>query len=189
MLDFLYETGWGAFSVMLLLQIPFIIFFFYLIYQKAIVNPRPSDTDAKTFSNVERSWMTVVILLFLAINIASIKYMPTVRASQAAASDIDFQEVAVEGFSWYFEMSNRELEIGRPVRFSAKSGDTMHGFAVYHPEGRLLFTLMLLPGLEKPATLVHTFTEPGIYPIRCLEYCGASHHLMRDELVVVQSTD
>jgi cytochrome c oxidase subunit 2 len=48
----------------------------------------------------------------------------------------------------------------------------------------MLFTMMLMPGLETPASIVHTFTEPGIYKVRCLEYCGAAHHEMRDEIVV-----
>jgi cytochrome c oxidase subunit 2 len=60
----------------------------------------------------------------------------------------------------------------------------VHGFAVYHPDGRVLFTMMLIPGM-KPASLVHTFTEAGEYKVRCLEYCGIAHHAMQDRLVVV----
>lgn len=62
----------------------------------------------------------------------------------------------------------------------------MHSFAVYHPNGRVLFTMMLMPGLSKPTSLIHTFSEPGKYKVRCLEYCGIAHHGMRDELTVVQ---
>ena len=82
-------------------------------------------------------------------------------------------------------MSTREVEAGRPVRFSGRSSDTMHGFAVYHPNGRLLFTMMLMPGLSKPTSLIHTFEDPGTYKVRCLEYCGIAHHGMRDEITVV----
>ena len=189
MLDFIYQTGWGAFTVMLLFQIPFAIVFLYLVYRKAFVNPKPSGTEQKKIARTEGVWLTAVIVLFLVVNIASIQYMPTVTASQAAITDPDLQEVEVKAASWYFEISDQELELGRPVRFAAKSADTMHGFAVYHPDGRLLFTMMLLPGLEKPASVVHTFTETGTYKVRCLEYCGIAHHAMRSQFVVTQTNN
>ena len=189
MLNFIYQTGWGAFTVMLLFQIPFALVFLYLIYRKAFVNPKPSGTEQKKIARAEGVWLTAVIVLFLVVNIASIQFMPTITASQAAITDPNLQEVEVKAASWYFEFSDHELEVGRPVRFSAKSADTMHGFAVYHPDGTLLFTLMLLPGLEKPASIIHTFTEPGTYKVRCLEYCGIAHHAMRSELLVVANSN
>ena len=184
MLEFFYQTGWGAFIMMLILQVPFIIVFLYLVYRKAYVHSAASDTEQSTMVKMERLWIGGVIVLFIIVNVASISYMPTVSASQAATAGVDVQDVTVAAESWSFDISDQELEVGRPVRFSAKSLDTMHGFAVYRPDGRLLFTLMLLPGLERPATVVHTFTEPGTYIVRCLEYCGAEHHNMRDEIVV-----
>ena len=90
--------------------------------------------------------------------------------------------------SWSYDISNREFEVGRPVRFSVKSADTVHGFAVYHPDGRVLFTIMLIPGVG-PSSLIYTFTEPGSYKVRCLEYCGTAHHVMQDHLVVTARSD
>jgi cytochrome c oxidase subunit 2 len=45
---------------------------------------------------------------------------------------------------------------------------------------------MLIPGMA-PSSLIHTFTEPGTYTVRCLEYCGIAHHAMRDHLIVASS--
>ena len=84
-------------------------------------------------------------------------------------------------------MSTREVEAGKPVRFSGRAMDTQHGFAVYHPDGRMLFTMLMMPGVSKATSVVRTFTEPGTYKIRCLEYCGIAHHGMKDELTVVKS--
>ncbi len=186
MLEFLYQSGWGAFSAMLFLQVPFLVVFLYIVYRKGFVDPEPSGTDPRKLSRADGIWMTVVIILFLGFNIVSIQYMPPISSSQAAATHQNIQDVEVTAQSWSYELSAQEFEVGRPVRFSAKSADTMHSFAVYHPDGRLLFTMMLMPGLETPASLIHTFTEPGTYKVRCLEYCGAAHHEMQDELIVTQ---
>ena len=188
MIDFLYQNAWGAFTIMLLFQVPFLVVFFYIVYKKAVTDPNPSGTNSKQISRVERLWMAIVIVLFVAVNVASIEYMPTVATARAAITDQDIQEVDVTAQSWSYQISERQFELGQPVRFSAKSADTMHGFAVYHPDGRMLFTMMLMPGMA-PASIIHTFTEAGKYKVRCLEYCGMAHHLMQDELIVANSSD
>lgn len=188
MLDFLYQSGWGAFTMMLFFQIPFLIVFFYVLYRKAHSDPGPSSTDERRTSRLKNLWITTVVVLFVAVNVLSIKYMPTFATAQAATAEQNIQNVDVTAQSWAYQISDRALEVGRPVRFSVKSVDTVHGFAVYHPDGRMLFTMMLIPGMEQ-SSLIHTFTEPGKYKVRCLEYCGIAHHAMQDELIVANSSD
>jgi cytochrome c oxidase subunit 2 len=187
MIDLLYTSGWGAFTIMLFFQIPFLIIFGNIVYRKAFVNSGPSDAPPKKYSRVEGMWITVAVALFILVNVASINYMPTVITAEAAMVAKNIQEVDVTARSWSYEMSSRKYEVGRPVRFSAKAVDTVHGFGVYHPDGSLLFTMMLMPGLEEPTSIIYTFTEPGKYTVRCLEYCGMAHHAMKDELIVVNS--
>ncbi len=188
MLDFLYQTGWGAFSMMLFFQIPFLIVFFSVMYRKAHTHPGPGSTGERRTSRRKNLWITVVIVLFVAVNVLSIKYMPTFATARAATAGQNIQNVDVTAQSWAYQISDRALEVGRPVRFSVKSVDTVHGFAVYHPDGRILFTMMLIPGMEQ-SSIIHTFTEPGKYKVRCLEYCGIAHHAMQDELIVANSSD
>lgn len=185
MREFLYQDGWGAFAVTLLFFVPFLIAFAYVVYRKGFAQPTPSNADPSAFSRAETIWIAVVLILFVGINVASIGYMPTVATARAAsAAPGAVQQVDLTARSWSYQISNKTIEAGRPVRFSGRSADTMHGFAVYHPDGRVMFTMMLMPGLTKPTSLVHTFTDPGKYKIRCLEYCGIAHHAMQDELVV-----
>jgi cytochrome c oxidase subunit II len=186
MLDFLYQNGWGAFTIMLFFQVPFLIVFFYIVYRKAVTDPGPSGTDDSRISRIEGWWVAVVIVLFIGVNVISIKYMPTVATAAAATTEQNIQNVDVTAQSWSYQISDRQFEVGRPVRFTVKSVDTVHGFGVYHPAGRLLFTMMMIPGME-PASIIHTFTEPGKYKVRCLEYCGIAHHAMADEFVVAAS--
>ncbi len=188
MLDFLYQSGWGAFTVLLFFQIPFVTVFLYIVYRKSFVDSGASDTASKKMTRVETIWMSGVIGIFLLVNIVSIPYFPAISTSQAAKLDKDIQDVDVTAMSWSYEMSEREFVVGRPVRFNAKSSDTVHGFAIYHPNGRILFTMMLIPGVSK-SSLIYTFKDPGTYKVRCLEYCGLAHHDMNDELVVTASSN
>lgn len=54
MLDFLYQNAWGAFAVMLLFQVPFLIVFFYVVYRKAFIDQSPSGTDKKANKTLGR---------------------------------------------------------------------------------------------------------------------------------------
>ena len=188
MLEFLYQSGWGAFAMMLFFQIPFLIIFLYIVYRKAYTNPQASNTDGRRISRTELLWVTIVVVLFVGVNVLSIKFMPTISTARAAATEQNIQDVEVTARSWSYEISDREYEVGRPVRFSVKSADTVHGFAVYHPDGRVLFTMMLIPGVG-PSSIIHTFTEPGNYKVRCLEYCGTAHHAMQNQLVVTAPSE
>lgn len=185
MLDFLF-TGWGAFWMTLFMLVPFASIFAWVVYRKSVIDSAASGTTRKELSRLEGMWLTTVFVVFVVVNLASMKYMPTIATAHAASSGQVSQQVDLTATSWSYQISNRELEAGKPVRFSGKSADTMHGFAVYHPDGRMLFTMMLMPGLKSPTSIVHTFKDAGTYKVRCLEYCGVAHHRMADELVVVK---
>jgi cytochrome c oxidase subunit II len=185
MLESFYLTGWGGFGMMLFMLIPFMAVFFYIVYRKSVTDPSPSQAPRATFVKFERAWIALIIVVFVGVNIASIDFMPTTATARALASGEKLTEVNFSAESWSYDIDEVKIEVGKPVRFSGKSLDTMHGFAVYHPEGKVLFTMMLMPGMENPTSLVHTFKDPGTYTVRCLEYCGASHHEMRDEITVV----
>lgn len=185
MLDFLF-TGWGAFWMMLIMVVPFGMMFYYVIYRKSVVDSGPSPTPRSKLSQLEGYWLSAAFVIFVAVNLASLKFMPLIAAANAAASGEPVQEISLTATSWAYDISNRQIETGKPVRFSGKALDTQHGFAVYHPDGRMLFTMLMMPGLTKPTTVVHTFKEPGTYKVRCLEYCGIAHHAMADELTVVK---
>lgn len=183
MLDFIYQTGWGAFAVLLFFQLPFLIVFLFIVFRSAAANGAGAGATETSISRTKTVWLTAVALLFIAINVASIQYIPAVSTARAVAANQDIRDVRVKAESWSYELSEQEFEAGDTVRFTANSVDTVHGFAVYHPGGNVLFTMMLIPGVT-PSSLVHTFDDPGTYKVRCLEYCGISHHEMNDEIIV-----
>ena len=184
MIELLYTSAWGAFAFMLMLQIPFLMVFFHVVNKKAFVDSEPSKTEAGKYSYLRYSWIVGAVVIFIVVNFASIKYMPTIVEAKAAMST-DVKNVHIKASSWLFEFSEKEFEVGQSVRFLAESVDTVHSFALYHPDGNLLFTMMLMPGTGTESALVHTFKDPGEYTIRCLEYCGTAHHAMKNKLTVI----
>jgi len=180
MLEAFYQTGWGAFGMVLFMLLPFLLVFLFIIFKKSFGSSEPSQTDKSTYARLEWMWIGLVVVVFVGVNVASIDFMPTVATANASVSGQDITDIEFTAESWSYEMPDQAIEVGQPIRFSGKSLDTMHGFAVYDPHGKVLFTMMLMPGMETPTSLIHTFTEPGTYTIRCLEYCGLMHHEMRD---------
>ena len=187
MLEFIYQSGWGAFTIMLVFQLPFIIGFFYIIYNRSRPNLQLADVSERNISNAKTAWITLVVVMFVVINLASIKYFPAVYTAKAAATQENVVEVSVKAESWSYEFSEQEFSVGQAIRFTANAVDTVHGFGLYHPDGRVIFTMMLVPGVG-PSSLIHIFKDPGTYKVRCLEYCGAAHHDMSDEIIVTQSS-
>ncbi len=187
MLNFIYQSGWGAFAVLLLFQIPFLLVFLTVVFRKAYVNTSPNGITDADVGKWRTRWLGLVIAMFLVVNLASIQFIPAIYTAKANASGVDAIDVTVEAQSWSYDMSAYEFEVGQPVRFNVKSLDTVHGFAIYHPNGKVLFTMMLVPGVGD-SSLTYTFEDPGTYKVRCLEYCGMAHHDMSDEIIVTAAS-
>lgn len=123
-------------------------------------------------------WIGLVALLAIAVNLVSQTWTRALPADRAQP----VQVVQVEASMWRFALDRPTLPLGVPLEFRVTSRDTVHGFGVYDPDGRLLFTVMAVPGHTERA--LYTFTRSGEYTLRCTEYCGAPHGLMRGTFTV-----
>lgn len=184
MLEALYGNGWGAFAALLFFQLPFLFGFLWIVASRV---RSPRDTPPARISSAKTAWLSAVVVLFLLVNLASIKFIPAVATAWEQAHEKNIANVDITAQSWSYDISQREFAVGQAVRFTAHSIDTVHGFAIYGPRGGVVFTMMLMPGAGK-SSLIHKFTEPGVYKIRCLEYCGVSHHEMNDTLTVKEKS-
>ncbi|NUM88007.1 MAG: hypothetical protein HUU37_02275, partial [Bdellovibrionales bacterium] len=70
-----------------------------------------------------------------------------------------------------------EISRGSLVEFRVTSLDATHGFAIYNPKGAIFAQTQAMPGYTNRLRV--RFDEPGKYPVLCLEYCGAAHHMMK----------
>lgn len=70
--------------------------------------------------------------------------------------------------------------VGQPVKMEMEPRDVLHAFWI--PAFRIKQDL--IPG--RTTTIRFTPTEPGTYPIRCAELCGANHGIMVGEVQVLE---
>ena len=146
---------------------------------------KPAD-DAETrksaqTSNVLRRWLFAVLLMvFFGGSYATLHNFPIPPQHSALGTQ---QVVNVVGLQWSWQINPEAVIAGSPVEFRVTSNDVNHGFAIYAPDGRIATQTQAMPGFTNK--LVHTFTQPGIYTVMCLEYCGIGHAPMTAEIKVL----
>lgn len=184
MISELFETSKGALILLLSMNIPWILIFIYIVYTTIKNNKdgKIKERDKKKFVRREILWISVILFLFISINLASIPWMPKAEATQEKTQKKEIQKVNVTAQMWNYQISNRTLKANTPVKFKLKSLDTVHSFSVYSPSGDIIFTKMLIPNTKQE--FVYTFEKAGQYKVRCLEYCGTGHAYMKDHLVI-----
>lgn len=69
------------------------------------------------------------------------------------------------------------------IEFRVSATDVTHGFCIFNPRGAVLTQTQAMPGYVN--RLRYRFADAGIYPVRCLEFCGIGHHTMKSQLEVV----
>lgn len=104
--------------------------------------------------------------------------------AQPAQSASRALEVHIVAHQFSFTMPAR-LPAGRLIKFVVTSSDVNHGVGIYDPEGRLLGQVQAMPDYSN--VYYFTFSKPGRYVIRCMEYCGIGHSDMYQTLYVYRS--
>ncbi|MBI4538617.1 MAG: cytochrome c oxidase subunit II [Gemmatimonadetes bacterium] len=167
-----------------------------LTYVLVRYRERPgAETPRQTRGHLglEIAWTVAPAVIVVLITIPTIRAV--FRTQQPPASDA--LAIEVIGHQWWWEFRYPELgvvtanelhlPVGRPVDLSLRSADVIHSFWVPRlggkrdvnpsprvPEGRT----------PKVNRLTFTVSEPGVYHGQCAEFCGASHALMRMQVVV-----
>lgn len=135
--------------------------------------------DSHTLAEREKGWFAAVVVVLVALLVATIAFTPYGRS---AGKDVQVVDIEALQFAWV--IPSTPIKAGRQVEFRLTSKDVNHSFAVYTMGGKLLFQVQVMPG--KTQTYVYTFHEPGSYHVLCLEYCGAGHDGMQANLTVTQ---
>lgn len=104
---------------------------------------------------------------------------PLVRAETVGKPQL---VVNATGQQWFWTLSQRNIPVGVPVEFVVTAKDVNHDFAVYNPQGHVVTQVQAMPG--HPNHLIYKFDQPGVYTVRCLEYCGLGHTGMITTLTV-----
>lgn len=125
-------------------------------------------------------WFGALIVLGVGVTWATLVPFPIPAQNTNLKAD---QVIDVVGHQWYWTISETDITAGSRVEFRVTSADVNHGFAIYGPNDLIVTQTQAMPGYINK--LVHTFGEPGIYRVLCLEYCGLVHHGMEAEFTVV----
>ncbi|HRQ32990.1 MAG TPA: hypothetical protein PLM89_07795 [Anaerolineales bacterium] len=141
----------------------------------SIPNIQPEEEVTKN-ANTLRRRLAFPMIATLVILLTAVFYWspyPIFREHTIGKPEVT---VNVNSFQWGWILDADTLPVHKVVEFNVTSRDVNHGFAIYNSEGRLVAQTQAMPGYVNK--LIFKFDEPGEYTIRCLEYCGVSHHVM-----------
>ena len=126
---------------------------------------------------LRKRWLA--LLLVVGVLAVGISLFDLPYASGGAASRT---VVKVTAGQFFWSLTPDRVPVGTPVRFDVTSVDVNHGFGLYDPHGHLIGSVQAMPGYHNELDL--DLTQPGVYQIRCLEYCGLNHATMDGSLTV-----
>jgi cytochrome c oxidase subunit 2 len=92
--------------------------------------------------------------------------------------------VKVTGGQFFWSLAPDQVPAGTRIRFDVTSIDVNHGFGLFDPQGHLIGSVQAMPGYHNKLDL--TLGEPGVYQIRCLEFCGLNHSIMQSTFTVTR---
>lgn len=128
-----------------------------------------------------------LFVLFMGMFAWGVRLYVDMRRPPAEALAID-----VTGLQWMWkcehpngqrEINELHVPVGRPVRLTMTSLDTIHSFGV--PAFRIKQDV--LPGAY--TTQWFTATKPGVYDLFCQEYCGTDHSVMGGHVIALEEKD
>ena len=136
-----------------------------------------ADDVAATATRWQRTTFWGLVVLFVPAIAFSLTKIPYGRASAPSVV-----VVRATGAQWIWQITPDSVAAGQPVEIRVTGADVNHGFGIYDTSHRLVAQTQAMPGVTN--VLRYTFTTPGTYRIRCLEYCGLGHHTMSTQLTV-----
>ena len=211
------DYGWGPHNLLLLLIIVIIIgaagFFIVMLTSKMKFQAFAS----KKKYHFERYWGLFVAAVLIYLWVSSYPWMPPVAFSSVTSNSSQqqpqshqqqhqvqhqqqMQVISITAGQWFWLMNKYgshtpfgqsphvTVDVGKPVKFVAHSIDVNHGFGIFAgpTDGSpILLQMQVIPGMDN--VFYYTFKHPGIYLVRCLEYCGYAHPYMTSIIQVLPS--
>jgi cytochrome c oxidase subunit 2 len=120
------------------------------------------------------AFLVVVGVLVVGISFLELPY--------ASGGDERRTVVEVSSGQFFWSLVPDRVPAGTRVRFDVTAVDVNHGFGLYEPGGHLIGSVQAMPGYHNELDV--TLDEPGLYRIRCFEYCGLNHATMDGSFTV-----
>jgi cytochrome c oxidase subunit 2 len=124
----------------------------------------------------------IAVVAFLVISLGGTIFSIPYWSDRSTAPTPQRIDVVARQYAW--TISPPRVRVGLKTRFTVRSADVNHGLGLYDPSDTLVKQVNVLPGVSQD--FVFTFNTPGVWRIRCLEFCGVDHHLMANTLQVTR---
>ena len=181
-------------------------FFVYVILSTKSSHALLSGFDKAKYElhkyHAERYWAIFVAGLLIYMWALGYQWMPPVAFQSAIEENPEeIQTVKVTAGQWFWRLeqeahgetgntslsySNQlSIKAGDTVKFIARSQDVNHGFAILSSSNLMdspLVQMQVVPGYDN--IVYYTFDKPGVYTIRCFEYCGWNHPYMLSQITI-----
>lgn len=178
----------GSFGVMVwLLTLP--VFVLMAVFAIRYRTGREVNREHASNGNVwlEVSWSVIPFLLTLFFFVWATALFFDLKRPPANAMTIS---VVAKQWMWKYqhgegarEINDLHVPVDRPVKLVMISQDVIH--SLYVPALRIKQDV--LPG--RYTTMWFTADKPGVYPLRCAEFCGTDHSVMGGRLIVMAPQD
>jgi cytochrome c oxidase subunit 2 len=168
--------GSAVFVLNLILAVGVIVLM-TLVALSSRARPLPQQTVTKAGYAVRRWWFLALVVVLVTGFFVTLPHFPYPLAG-ADQSPLHFNIVARQ---YSFSLPG-SVPLHRPVVFDVTSQDVNHGFGIYDPQERLIGQVQAMPDYVNH--LPFSFTQPGIYTVRCLEFCGIGHTYMHAQFEV-----
>lgn len=174
----MYQSLAWATSLVLITLVAIVFLYFAVSAARA-----PVEARAKTSARWRNGIFWTLMIVFVPVIGYSLTRMPYPLPGNASADTIVVQAASRQ---WSWTLSQDRFPAGRTIEFHVSSDDVTHGFAIYDSQLRVVTQTQAMPGYTN--VLRHVFTEPGVYQVLCLEYCGLAHHAMIARFTVDAAT-
>ena len=174
-------------ALVVLLSAP--VFVLMIVWAWRYRKGRRADRSPGRNRNIwlETSWSVIPFLLILGFFFWSSAMFLSVQTPPDDALTVN---VVAKQWMWKFQHAGGAREIndlhvpaGRPVRLTMTSQDVIHSLFV----PALRIKQDVLP--ERYTQLWFNADHPGVYPLRCAEYCGTDHSEMIGRFIVQRPQD
>lgn len=178
----LFAFSFGALVVLLSAPVFVLMLYFAIKYRRG----RPANREHPVNRNMwlEVGWSIAPFVLILFFYVWSARMFISLANPPADATVIN---VVAKQWMWKFQQPNGAREInelhvplGTDIRLDMISQDVIH--SLFLPALRIKADV--LPA--RYTTLWFKADKPGIYPLRCAEFCGANHSQMGGRLIVME---
>jgi cytochrome c oxidase subunit 2 len=155
-----------------------------VIWLAVITHASRSEPEAVVTAGAARLRKRLVypLLAVLAVALLASLYWLPYPIARSRTLGTPEMTIDVSALQWGWVVSQSKIPAHVPVEFALTSRDVNHDFAIYSPQGQLVTQAQVMPGFTN--RLIYEFDQPGVYLVRCLEYCGLGHDGMITQLVI-----